>query len=86
MLNDSKKQKENLSKGTTCTGQNNLSILTGTSLLEVPSDFLEIHYLETSFIMVENLETPNLILSGETFSGEIFLGRNYSSGEVFVSK
>ena len=25
-------------------------------------------------------------LSGETLSGEIFVGRNYSSGEIFVTK
>ena len=28
----------------------------------------------------------NVTLSGETLSGEIFVGRNYSSGEIFVTK
>ena len=27
----------------------------------------------------------HLTLSGETLSGEIFIGRNYSSGEIFVT-
>ena len=27
-----------------------------------------------------------ITLSGETLSGEIFVGRNYSSGEIFVTK
>ena len=30
--------------------------------------------------------TETFTLSGETLSGEIFVGRNYSSGEIFVTK
>ena len=31
-------------------------------------------------------KTFYITLSGETLSGEIFVGRNYSSGEIFVTK
>ena len=43
------------------------------------------HNLQTRLEKGQNSENMPTLL-GETLSGEIFVGRNYSSGEIFVTK
>ena len=37
-------------------------------------------------IWPENVHYKSSTLSGETFSGEVFIGLNYSLGKIFVTK